>query len=101
MKNPLYRIKYNMGQVIKNIGKKKLPAPSKQGVRKELLFEKRDEVEALNKEKYELEQDLNNVKLEVEDTLLKAENQMYLDKQEQYEKEEVKKEEENLGKGNI
>ena len=101
MKNPLYRIKYNMGQVIKNIGKKKLPAPSKQGVRKELLFEKRDEVEALNKEKYELEQDLNNVKLEVEDTLLKAENQMYLDKQEQHEKEEVKKEEENLGKGNI
>ena len=55
----------------------------------------------LNKEKYELEQDLNNVKLEVEDTLLKAENQMYLDKQEQHEKEEVKKEEENLGKGNI
>ena len=101
MKNPLYRIKYNMGQVIKNIGKKKLPAPSKQGVRKELLFEKRDEVEALNKEKYELEQDLNNVKLEVEDTLLKAENQMYLDKQEQHEKEEVKKEEENLGKRNI
>lgn len=101
MKNPLYRIKYNMGQVIKNIGKKKLPAPSKQGIRKELLFEKRDEVEALNKEKYELEQDLNNVKLEVEDTLLKAENQMYLDKQEQHEKEEVKKEEENLGKGNI
>ena len=101
MKNPLYRIKYNMGQVIKNIGKKKLPAPSKQGVRKELLFEKRDEVEALNKEKYELEQDLSNVKLEVEDSLLKAENQMYLDKQEQHEKEEVKKEEENLGKGNI
>ena len=101
MKNPLYRIKYNMGQVIKNIGKKKLPAPSKQGVRKELLFEKRDEVEALNKEKYELEQDLSNVKLEVEDSLLKAENQMYLDKQEQHGKEEVKKEEENLGKGNI
>lgn len=101
MKNPLYRIKYNMGQVIKNMGKKRLPAPSKQGARKELLFEKREEVEALNKEKYELEQDLSNVKLEVEDTLLKAENQMYLDKQNEHEKDEVKKEEENLGKGNI
>lgn len=101
MKNPFYRIKYNMGQVIKNIGKKKLPAPSKQGLSKELLFEKREEVEALNKEKYELEQDLSNVKLEVEDTLLKAENQMYIDKQEQHEKDNIKKEEENIGKGNI
>ena len=66
MKNPLYRISYNIRKRIENSKKEKLPS-SQKSFDKKILEEKRDEVEKLTTTKNELQERYNNIKLESEE----------------------------------
>ena len=91
MKNPLYRISYNIRKRIENSKKEKLPS-SQKSFDKKILEEKRDEVEKLTTTKNELQERYNNIKLESEDILRKAESKLIA------ENKEKKVEEKDIGK---
>jgi hypothetical protein len=102
MKNPLYRLGYNISRIVKNSQTKKLNPAGNNGYHKEALYEKRDELKELNDKKDLLQNEYINIKSESEEVLLKAENQIYLEKQEERESNiDNIKEEKNIGKGDI
>lgn len=94
MKNPLYRIAYNITTRLQGNKPKRLPSANH---REMVLSEKRDTVERLEKQKEELQMDFQNIKNESEELLIEAENRIYLDKQEK--EQEIIKEEQIDEKG--
>lgn len=100
MKNPLYRLRYNIINMLQNSNKKKLGEPAYTGeYRKEELYEKRDECQKLSLEKEKMENEFSSIKKESEEMLIVAENKLYLKRQEGYELDSNSKEEEEIGKG--
>lgn len=94
MKNPLYKLAYNITTRIQGDKTKKLPASTRREV---ALAEKRDTLEMLTSQKEELENNFKEIRAESEELLVEAENRIYLDKQNN--EQEVIKEEDINEKG--
>ena len=91
MKNPLYRLAYNMRKRIENNNQKQLPSATNR-FNKETLENKRAEVESLVSTRNELSHRFDNIKKESEEILAVAENKVFLNREEkQMEENEIGK----------
>ena len=91
MRNPLYKLAYNIRKRIENSNKKQLPSVN-DSFSKKVLEEKREKVQDLEKTRDDLKYRFDNIKKEAEGLLSKAENRVFLSR------DEKKVEEEEIGK---
>ena len=91
MKNPLYRLAYNIRKRIENNNKKQLQGAT-DSFNKEVLENKRAEVQSLELTRDELSRRFDNIKKESEEILSIAENKVFLNR------DEKKMEENEIGK---
>lgn len=91
MKNPLYKLAYNIRKRMENGNKKQLPSAN-DSFSKTVLEEKREKVQDLEKTRDDLKYRFDNIKKEAEEILSKAENRVFLSREEkQVEEEEIGK----------